>query len=145
MPAHFGQHHTIQPPLLCPAQQNRPDSRPHFGHHARSFWTPALHNCFRDPDIMDPMDLDILDTFRAYHFYTSHTSHTSHTLATFRFSGRLTMDFMDNMDPMDCTGKRPLPLFSSAFAGSPILGTGYPSRSRGRSAKMLRLFSYGSL
>ena len=72
-----------------------------------AFWTPALHNCFRDPDIMDPMDLDILDTFRAYHFYTSHTSHTSHTLATFRFSGRRTMDFMDNMDnmdTMDCTG-----------------------------------------
>jgi hypothetical protein len=31
------------------------------------------------------------------------------------------MDFMDNMDTMDCTGKLPLPLFSSASAGCPIL------------------------
>ncbi len=96
--------HTARIVLPCAAEQTGQPP---------AFWTPALHNCFRDPDIMDPMDLDILDTFRAYHFYTSHTSHTSHTLATFRFSGRRTMYFMDNMDSMDYTGKLPLPLFSS--------------------------------
>ena len=35
---------------FCPCgQHNCPDSRPHFGHHVASFWTPVLHGVFSSP------------------------------------------------------------------------------------------------